>query len=149
MSDKTYHGGLNGQPPFRVLPKLTAEDTPFWTGGRDNTLLVAWCEACARWHHPPAGICPNCLSRAVGFKAVSGHGTVYSYTVNVQPWNPTFEHPYVIAVIELDEQADLRLISNVYGCSPEAVHIDMRVEVFFEPYEDVWLPLFRPLKAGV
>ena len=78
-------------------------------------------------------------------QTVSGNGTVYSYTVNVQPWNPTFEHPYVIAVIELDEDPSLRLVSNIYDCAPSDVHIGMRVKVFFEPFEDVWLPLFRPL----
>ncbi|MFT5034062.1 MAG: putative OB-fold protein, partial [Bacteroidia bacterium] len=98
---------------------------------------------------PPSPLCPYCLSRTLNFEALSGLGTVYSYTVNVQAWNPTFEHPYVIAVIELEEQDDLRLVSNIYGCAPDDVHIDMPVEVFFESFEDVWLPFFRPISAGV
>lgn len=139
------HGGINGQPPFRVLPRITDEDRPYWTGGERGELLLPRCTRCRRWHSPPSSRCPYCLSDDLAFTALSGRGTVYSYTVNVQAWNPTFEHPYVIAVIELAEQQDLRLVSNIYGCAPEDVTIGMSVSVFFEAFEEVWLPLFRPL----
>lgn len=138
------HGGINGQSPFRVLPRITDEDRPYWTGGEHGQLLLPHCRDCERWHSPPSSRCPYCLSTHLVFTALSGLGTVYSYTVNVQAWNPTFQHPYVIAVIELDEQDDLRLVSNIYGCAPEDVTIGMPVSVFFEQFEDVWLPLFRP-----
>lgn len=143
--EREYHGGIDGNPPFRVLPQVTEDDAHFWKGGEDGALRILQCGDCSHWIHPATPVCPACLSRNVAPKAVSGAGTVYSYTINVQPWNPTFEHPYVIAVIELDEQADLRVVSNIYGCDPDDVYIGMRVEVFFEPFEEVWLPLFRPL----
>ena len=138
-----YYGGLEGAAPFRVLPKYSDEEAPFWKGGEQGQLLIQYCQACRHWNHPATPLCPQCHSRDLSNKPVSGRGTVYSFTINVQGWNPTFEHPYVIAVIELDEQPDLRLVSNVYGCKPEDVHIGMPVEVFFEPWEEIWLPLFR------
>lgn len=146
-NQQQWHGGLDGQPPFRVLPAMTEEEQAFWQAGESGVLQVQRCSSCQTWSHPPSGLCPHCLSRDVALQPVSGRGTVYSYTVNVQPWNPTFEHPYVIAVIELDEQGDLRLVSNIYDCPPDKVSIGMRVEVFFEQFEDVWLPLFRPLQG--
>jgi len=145
MSAEPKHGGVNGQAPFRVLPKISDDDRPFWTGGERGELLLPRCKNCNRWHSPPAPLCPHCLSKALAFVPLSGRGKVYSFTINVQAWNPTFEHPYVIAVIELEEQSDLRLVSNIYGCPPESVEIGMPVSVFFEAFEDVWLPLFRPL----
>lgn len=138
-----FHGGLDGAAPFRVLPKYSDEEAPFWQGGEHGRLEIQYCKACRYWNHPASPICPQCQSRELATKPVSGRGTVYSYTINVQGWNPTFEHPYVIAVIELEEQSDLRLVSNVYGCKPEEVTIGMPVEVFFEPWEEIWLPLFR------
>ena len=51
------------------------------------------------------------------------------------------------AIVELDEQSGLRLMTNVVGCAAEAVHIGMRVRVVFEEYEDVWIPLFEPVEA--
>ena len=53
--------------------------------------------------------------------------------------------PYVIAIVELDEQPGLRLTTNIVNCPVEAVHIGMRVRVLFDHREDVWLPLFEPL----
>jgi uncharacterized OB-fold protein len=69
---------------------------------------------------------------------------VATFTVNHQAWFPGFDPPYVIAIVELAEQAGLRLTTNLVGCPPERVRIGMAVRVRFEAYEDVYLPLFEP-----
>jgi uncharacterized protein len=131
--------------PLRVPPALTPLNRPFWTGGENGRLLVHRCADCGTWLHPAPEVCRACLSRAVGPQEASGRGTVASFTVNHQQWNPAGPvDPYVIAMVELAEQADLRLITNVVGCPPAAVHIGMPVRVRFEPLDDVWLPLFAP-----
>jgi len=53
--------------------------------------------------------------------------------------------PYVVALIQLDEGP--RLISNIVGCEPEAVEIDMPVRVRFEPAGDFLLPRFEPQRG--
>ncbi len=93
-------------------------------------------------------MCPRCGSLDVAPRAVSGRGTVTTFTVNHQPWTPELNKPYVIAVIELVEQAGLRFVSNVVHCDVASVHIGMQVRVRFEQQEDVWLPLFEPATAG-
>jgi uncharacterized OB-fold protein len=83
---------------------------------------------------------------------VSGKATVAAFTVNRQKWIPGFEPPYVVAMVELDDEPDVRLITNVVGVAIEDVRVGMAVEVFFEDWtamsgdEDsrVWIPLFRP-----
>ena len=57
---------------------------------------------------------------------------------------PAPDHPYAIAIVELDEQRGLRLMTNIVNCPAEAVRIGMRVRVVFEQREDVWIPLFEP-----
>jgi acetyl-CoA acetyltransferase len=53
--------------------------------------------------------------------------------------------PYVIALVELAEQVDLRLTTNLVGCAPEDVRIGMPVRVTFRVLnDDVALPLFEP-----
>lgn len=52
--------------------------------------------------------------------------------------------PYLIAVVVLDEQEDLRLPTNLVACDPEAVTIGMPVTVVFEPNGEHHVPLFRP-----
>ena len=134
--------------PFRLLPKLDGDNREFWTRGEHGELVIERCGACGHYVHPPRPICPECLSRDVGYVPVSGRGSVLSYTVNHQPWNPTMAPPYVIALVELDEQPGLRLMTNVVGCEPDDVDFGMRVRVAFEQHEDVWVPLFEPEPAA-
>lgn len=133
----------------RKLPALTPDTAPFWQGGAQGLLNVHRCSACSRWFHPPAPICPHCRSFDVAPQPVSGHGKVLTFTINQQAWTPDLEEPYVVAIIELDEQAGLRLTSNIVRCAPQEVQIDMPVRVVFEQQEDVWIPLFAPLESRV
>jgi uncharacterized OB-fold protein len=54
--------------------------------------------------------------------------------------------PYVVALVELDEGP--RLISNIVGCAPEDVAINMPVEVCFEAAGDFTLPRFTKASDG-
>lgn len=128
---------------MRKLPALSAESRAFWQGGAEGKLLIHFCEDCARFFHPPAPVCPVCLGDSIAPKTVSGSGSVMSFTVNHQPWQPDLQVPYVVAIVELAEQAGLRLVTNIVNCHPEDVHIDRAVKVVFLEQEDVWLPLFE------
>jgi hypothetical protein len=55
--------------------------------------------------------------------------------------------PYVIAIVRLDEQSDLRLMTNIVGCDPDEVKIDMPVRVEFREQGDVYAPVFRPAEV--
>jgi uncharacterized OB-fold protein len=130
--------------PFRVLPEITPLNEAFWTGGRDGELRLLRCASCDYFIHPPTPRCPRCLSTDVGPQAVSGRATLHSFTVNHQQWIPGAD-PYVIGLVTLDEQDDLRLTTNIVECSPDDVHIGMALEVSFVNHDDVWFPLFRPM----
>lgn len=71
-----------------------------------------------------------------------GRGTVWSYTINRYPWSPGLEPPYVIALVELEEQPGLRVLSTLVDC--DAVEIGMSVRVRFERAGDAWIPVFAP-----
>jgi uncharacterized OB-fold protein len=130
--------------PFRVLPRLTPTNEFFWTSGADGQLRFLRCKNDGYFVHPPAPICPHCLQKSLEPTAVSGRATVATFTINIQPWIPGFDPPYVIAIVEIEEQAGLRLMTNIVDCAPEDVSIGMPVQVRFEQYDDVWLPLFAP-----
>ncbi len=50
-----------------------------------------------------------------------------------------------VAIVQLDEQEDLRLLTNIVGGAVESVDIGDRVRVRFEQHENVALPLFERL----
>lgn len=129
------------------VPAITDDNEAFWTGGHAGELRITRCADCARYAHPPARRCPFCLSEAVAPQPVSGRGRVYSFTINRQRWQPDLEVPYVVAVIELDEQPGLRILSNVVGCAVEDVAIDQPVRVEFQERGAAAIPVFRPEAA--
>ncbi len=130
--------------PFRVLPRITEANEFFWTSGADGRLRFLRCEHDGTLVHPPAPVCPVCLRKDLAPSPVSGRATVATYTVNHQPWIPGFDPPYVVAIVEIEEQPSVRLTTNIVDCAPDDVTIGMPVEVTFEHHDDVWLPLFRP-----
>jgi uncharacterized OB-fold protein len=127
----------------RKLPALTPDTAPFWQGGSRGVLQIHYCASCHCFFHPPNPVCPTCNSFDVAPRPVSGRGRVVTFTINRQAWTPALADPYVVAIIELAEQANLRLLSNIVGCDPDAVAIDMPVSVTFEQFEDVWIPMFE------
>jgi uncharacterized OB-fold protein len=132
------------ETPQRLLPAVTPGTEAFWTGGAEGELRIVRCRTCGHWIHPPAPVCPVDLSRDVGPEPVSGRGTVVSFTVNHQAWNPSVPIPYAIVLVELEEQPGLRLLSNLVDIPPEDARIGMAVRVRFEPAGDVHVPVFAP-----
>ncbi|KBZ69309.1 hypothetical protein K875_00024 [Mycobacterium [tuberculosis] TKK-01-0051] len=129
--------------PPRVLPSIDGRDAFLWTSGADGRLRFLCCSACSYFIHPPAPYCPRCGGRRAAPEVVAGRGKLYSYTVNHQPWDGTDE-PYIIGVAAMDEQPDLRLLTELVDVAAADVRIGMPVEVVFEEHPPVFLPLFRP-----
>lgn len=127
------------------LPELTPENTAFWTGGERGELMIVFCNACSQPVHVPQVICPHCLSRDVEPRAVAGTGTVYTFTINHQPWMPDMKVPFALAVVDLDGAPGARVTAMVEHCDPEAVHIGQRVRAGFTQNGEVWLPHWLPL----
>ncbi|WP_178358861.1 OB-fold domain-containing protein [Mycolicibacterium hippocampi] len=89
-------------------------------------MRVPRCVRCSLWVSPPAPDCPDCGGELTP-EPVSGRGSVFTYTVNHHAFDPTIPVPYIIAVIGLDEQHDLRIVANIVDCQTDSVSIGMRV----------------------
>ena len=129
----------------RPLPRLDAENRPFWTGGAVGELRIMRCQDCQTFIHPPRPVCRNCLSENVAPHVVVGTGVVDTFTVNHQKWHPAMEVPFVIARVALDDAPGVFLTTNIVGCPVDAVDIGDRVRVKFEQQDDVYLPLFEKI----
>jgi uncharacterized OB-fold protein len=93
--------------------------------------------------------CVACFSGDLEWAQAGGRGTLYSYVVMHQVYDPAFadEVPYNIAIVELEEGP--RMMSNVIDCPNEELEIGMPLEVTFEQASDeVALPKFRPAANG-
>jgi uncharacterized protein len=129
--------------PRRPLPAITEMNQYFWRGGQDGRLHVLRCQACGYWIHPYAGRCPACGSDQLASEPVSGRAKVVGFTVNHQAWAPGVPVPYVVAIVELEEQADVRLMTNLPRTPIEDVRVGLPVKVYFEKDGEIYLPLFE------
>ena len=130
----------------RKLPALTADTAFFWTAGASGQLQIQRCTHCGQYQQPPWPRCKACHSEDVCPQPVSGRGRIASFTINHEPWVPGLDEPFIFAAVELEEQAQLYVFSNIIAAI-DAVQIGMAVTVSFEQHDDVWLPMFQLAEA--
>lgn len=133
----------------KPLPQPTPETQHFWDGCRDGRLLLQRCKDTGKAYFPPRPFSPYTGSRDVEVFEASGKAKLFSYVINHRPAKGfEDEAPYAIAVIELEEGP--RMMTNIVDCeqTPEALVLDMPLEVAFETATDeITLPKFRPAKS--
>lgn len=107
---------------------------PFWDAADAQRLEVQRCTKCRHYHHPPVDICPECHTTELAFERVSGKGKIDSFTITHDARQPAFSaiQPYTVAVVELDEQPGLFMLSNIPGTDVKEIKNGMAVEVEFE-----------------
>ena len=137
----------------RFEPPVGADSGPFWEATREGRLLLQWCAACDRAIFYPRALCPHCGSSdsRPQWREARGTGTVYAAGVEHKPEavGAAFSQgqPFCVALVELDE--GVRMLTNIVGCPPEAVHCGMPVVVTWEPLSDGrQLPLFTPRQGA-
>lgn len=131
--------------PAKPIPEITPEMAPFFEAARRHELVVQRCSACGTLRFPARAACNGCMSREASWTPVAGRGRVFSVAVMHQANHPAFEAmlPYAVVVVELE--CGVRMISNLVDCAAHEVAIDMPVEVAFEARSpEVVLPVFRP-----
>ncbi|MDO8409621.1 Zn-ribbon domain-containing OB-fold protein [Phenylobacterium sp.] len=134
--------------PPRILPEPTPETQHFWDGTRNGELLLQRCKETGEAYFPPRPFAPKTGSRNVEVFKASGRATLHSYVINHRPRPDMGTEPYAIAVVQLEEGP--RMMTNIVGCpqTPEALVLDMPLEVVFEKMSDtITLPFFQPAKG--
>ena len=97
--------------PTPEPPQPDADSAAFWTGLREERIVLQRCSGCRRLRFPPVGRCPYCRSTAAVHETVAGTGAVYSWTVVHRAFDPAFvaDLPYVVATVDLDDGPRLAL----------------------------------------
>ena len=127
------------------IPEYDAE--PFWRGCNKGRLLMQRCDNCARYRWHPAPFCGHCGSGKFEWQALSGRAKIHTWTVVTHPVHPAAvdKVPYVVVIVELEEQAGLTMISNLIDSDIEAIKIGNPVSVDFVVHPNGQkLPVFRP-----
>ena len=137
---------MSAQPDPRPVPEPDEVTAFFWDAAREGRLEIQRCESCEQYQYPPDVACVHCQSTELTPAQVSGRGSLYSYTRVDRAFHAGFagQLPYVIGLVELEEQPGLKLLTNIVGADPEDLKVGMPLEVTFETRRDITLPQFRP-----
>jgi len=109
---------------------------PFWDGLATDQVRLQRCRECTSWVFYPRPRCSTCLSDALDWHTVPGHGTVYSYTIARQATHPAFvaEVPQLLAIVELDE--GVRITTTLVDVEPDDIHVGLPVRAVFDHGDD-------------
>jgi len=130
-------------PSERPVPVPDSASLPFWEAAKQKRLVVQHCDACGRDQYPPDPICRHCQSSRLSFAAASGRASIYSYAVYTKSFMAGFEAPYVLALVDLEDHPDVRMMTNIVSTPLNSITVGMPVEVTFESRGEWVVPLFR------
>jgi uncharacterized OB-fold protein len=132
---------------MKTTPEPVEElNKQYWTHCNEERLCFQQCLDCRRWRHIPRPMCAACGSMQWAWRESCGRGRVFSWTITRAPLHPAFaaDVPYAVLLVELEE--GVRMISGFRNGSIVAIELDMSVEVIFERLnEHVAMPFFQPL----
>jgi len=137
---------MNTSIPPQPHPDL--DSAPFWAATAKGRLEICRCDACDIWHQPPLEHCRDCGGETC-FAPVSGVGTLRSFIVVRHPAVPGYlsDLPYVVGLVDLDEQEGLRLPTRLLDAPLETLKIGQRVAAEILPLAggDFCVAAFRVL----
>jgi uncharacterized OB-fold protein len=100
------------------VPAPSAVSAPFWAATESHQLVMQRCESCNRLIWYPRFLCHHCGARSLRWEELSGQGVVYAVSVHHRPAHPAFAErvPYAVVLVDLEE--GVRMMSNVFGPPP-------------------------------
>ena len=117
-----------------LLPLADALTQPFWDAAKQHRLAIQHCSDCGKLRHPPTRNCAACDSEAIGWRALSGRGTLYSFTIVHQTALPNWRAagPFNIALVALEEAPEIRLVGNVVDCDDSRLRVGLPLVALFD-----------------
>lgn len=136
MSDYTKFLPPDDMPAFHAQ---------FWDSINNHQAKIQKCSACGKMRFIPLELCPKCHAADYEWTAISGNGSVYTYTIIHRAPTAAYQTdaPYVIAHVTLEEGP--RMIANMVGIDPDEVQIGMPVHItYFDVGDGKSLYAFAP-----
>lgn len=111
-------------------------------------LWLQYCTDCRQFVFYPRSHCPKCWGQNWEWRPSQGQGKVYSYSVIYKSTltESMQDIPYIYALVTLHE--GVRMATRIVDCTPEAVHIDMGVEMTVREIGGKPRPVFRPSESS-
>jgi uncharacterized OB-fold protein len=139
--------------PAFPLPDIEwAPAREFWAGAARRELLIPRCDHCGVYAWYPREHCHACDGERFTWTRMSGRGRLFSWAVVRHAFLPQFRGkvPFVPALVALDEDPAVRLVTELLDTDPADLRVDLAVRAVFRPLRfegvdgEVLAPLFVP-----
>jgi len=120
--------------PRSAFPDTEWEPTrEYWAAAARGELAIPRCTVCRHYVCYPHPESRQCGSAELRWVAMSGRGRLFSWaTVERALFEPFADKlPYVAGLVSLDEDARVRVVTNIVDCEPAELRVDMPVRVVF------------------
>ena len=104
---------------------------PYWEAAKRHQLSMQYCRDCNSYQYYGRPFCLNCDGTDLGWKPVSGKGSVYSMTRVHMRFDAQREPPFVVALVDLVEGP--RILTNI---TDDDVAIGDSVTVHWQERDD-------------
>lgn len=109
---------------------------PYWEAARNGEFRLPRCARCEAFNWYPKDVCKSCGGAQFNWVRLSGRGRLFSWAVVRRALHPplaVFE-PYVSALVELEEDAAVRVVTRLLDAEDAALEIGQPVRVRFEDF---------------
>jgi uncharacterized OB-fold protein len=129
----------------KPVPEPTPEARFFWERAKAGELWIQRCSTTGKAFFYPRTYSPFVRGGPVEWFHATGNASLYSYIIDHRPPPGFGPGPNPIAVVELAEGP--RMMTSLVGVEPvpEALSLDMSLQVDFEPRGEWAVPVFRPV----
>ncbi|HEY3751891.1 MAG TPA: Zn-ribbon domain-containing OB-fold protein [Pseudonocardiaceae bacterium] len=124
--------------PLRPMRPVDVDTQAFWQYIDKSVLAFQRCANCGRLRFYPQQRCPHCGGQDYAWTPTSGRATVRTWSVIHNASDPWFRAhlPYVVAVVEIEDDHRLRMLANIVNCEPDEVHLGQHLRVVFQPVDE-------------
>lgn len=132
---------MSEHPAGKILPRVTPLTQPFWDGCVAGELRMQRCAHCNDYQYYPRSICSRCGGKELGWDAVSGKGSIASFTIVRRAISGAYTAPYVVALVDLAEGP--RMMSTIVDEVTDQIAVGAAVMVRFDAWGDgLKMPVF-------
>ena len=107
---------------------------PYFAGAARGELVITRCDACDEYVWYPQAECARCHG-PLTWAPVAGRGALFSWATVRRAFLPAFadQVPFVTALVALEEDPTVRLVTYIVDAEPETLTADEPVQVTFRP----------------
>lgn len=144
---------MTDRPSDVYRPKSFGLDLDFYTHtAASGVVHIQRCEACGNFRHPPRFLCSACSSKEFQWAAITGTGTVYSWSQSHFTIDTAWADSLPYATVVVESLEGVRFVGTFSGPETDlmiGLTVNIRAERIDENFAYIWFdPILEVVKEN-